>query len=300
MHGGLLVVKPPGMTSHDVVEYVRGLCEVKVGHTGTLDPAAAGLLVLCLGVATRLSEYLLNCEKTYRAEITFGLTTTTADAEGEVTDQQPASHLTATQVEDAIGNLTGPVQMTVPAYSAVSQGGVRLYEYAAQDKDVQLPTREVEIHRWELLDFAGGQHPTALTEVQCSKGTYVRSLAEMLGQELDTGAYLSFLVRSQVGPHRLQDAHTLVQIAAAVQEGTVDKLLLSPLALVAHLPQVRIDQALAGQLQNGIPVPLGSNSDYSGPVALISDDQTLICIAEPCQRQQQQWLQPRKVFDWST
>ncbi len=300
MHGGLLVVKPPGMTSHDVVEYVRGLCEVKVGHTGTLDPAAAGLLVLCLGAATRLSEYLLNCEKTYRAEITFGLTTTTADVEGEITDQQPASHLTATQVEDAIGSLTGPLQMTVPAYSAVSQGGVRLYEYAAQDKDVQLPTRQVEIHRWELLDFAGGQHPTALTEVQCSKGTYVRSLAEMLGQELGTGAYLSFLVRSQVGPHHLEDAYTLVQIAAAVQEGTVDKLLLSPLALVAHLPQVRIDQALAGQLQNGIPVPLAANSEYSGPVAVISNDETLICIAEPSQRQQQRWLRPRKVFDWST
>ena len=299
MHGGLLVVKPPGMTSHDVVEYVRGLCEVKVGHTGTLDPAAAGLLVLCLGAATRLSEYLLNCEKTYRAEITFGLTTTTADVEGEITSQHAASHLTATQIEDAIGSLTGPLQMTVPAYSAVSQGGVRLYEYAAQDKDVQLPTREVEIHRWELLDFAGGQHPTALTEVQCSKGTYVRSLAEVLGQELGTGAYLSFLVRGQVGPHRLEDAHTLAQIAAAAQERTVDKLLLSPLAVVSHLPQIQIDQAVVGQLRKGTPIPLGSSSDYSGPVAVISDDQTLICIAEPGRRQHQ-WLQPRKVFDWST
>jgi len=294
------VVKPPGMTSHDVVEYVRGLCEVKVGHTGTLDPAAAGLLVLCLGAATRLSEYLLNCEKTYRAEITFGLTTTTADVEGEITDQQPASHLTATQIENAIGSLTGPLQITVPAYSAVSQGGGRLYEYAAQDKEVQLPTREVEVHRWELLDFAGGQHPTALTEVQCSKGTYVRSLAEMLGQELGTGACLSFLVRRQVGPHRLADAHTLAQISTAAQESTVDKLLLSPLAVVSHLPQIQIDQAVVGQLRNGRSVPLGSSSNYSGPVAVISNDETLICIAEPSRRQQQRWLQPRKVFDWST
>ncbi len=288
------------MTSHDVVEYVRGLCEVKVGHTGTLDPAAAGLLVLCLGAATRLSEYLLDCDKTYRAEITFGITTTTADAEGKITNQQPASHLTATQIEDAISGLTGPLQMTVPIYSAVSQNGVRLYEYAAQDKDIQLPTREIEIHRWELLDFAGGQHPTALTEVECSKGTYVRSLAEILGQELGTGAYLSFLVRTQVGPHRLEDAHTLAQIAAAAQDGTVDELLLSPLAVVSHLAQIQIDEALAGQLRNGSPVPLGSSRDYSGPVAVISNDQTLIGIAQPSRRQQQQWLQPRKVFDWST
>ncbi|MCK4324806.1 MAG: tRNA pseudouridine(55) synthase TruB, partial [Armatimonadetes bacterium] len=165
---------------------------------------------------------------------------------------------------------------------------------------VQLPTREVEIYRWELLDFAGGQHPTALTEVQCSKGTYVRSLAEMLGQELGTGAYLSFLVRSQVGPHRLEDAHTLAQIATAAQDGTIDKLLLPPLAVVSHLPQVQIDQALVGQVRNGTPVPLDSGSDYSGPVAVISDDQALLAIAESSQRQQQQWLQPRKVFDWST
>jgi len=300
VHGGLLVIKPPGMTSHDVVEYVRGLCEGKVGHTGTLDPAAAGLLVLCLGAATRLSEYLLNCDKTYRAEITFGITTTTADAEGEISNQQPASYLTATQVEDAIGRLTGPLQMTVPIYSAVSQGGVRLYEYAAQDKDIQLPTRAVEIYRWELLDFAGAQHPTALTEVKCSKGTYVRSLAEMLGHELGTGAYLSFLVRTQVGPHRLEDAHTLAQIAAAAQDGTVDELLRPPLAMVSHLPQIQIDEALVSQLRNGGPVPLASSSDYSGPVAVISDDQALLAIAEPTQRQEQQWLRPRKVFDWST
>ncbi len=300
MHGGLLVIKPPGMTSHDVVEYVRDLCKVKVGHTGTLDPAAAGLLVLCLGAATRLSQYLLNCEKTYRAEITFGITTTTADAEGNVTDQQPAGHLTATQIKDAISSLTGPVQITVPAYSAVSQNGTRLYEYAAKGKKRQLPTREVEIYRWELLDFAGGQHPTALTEIECSKGTYVRSLAEKLGQELGTGAYLSFLVRSQVGPHRLEDAHTLAQISAAAQESTIDKLLLPPLAVVSHLPQVQVDQTLVTQLRNGDPVPLDSSNDYAGPVAVTSADQSLICIAEPCRRQQQRWLQPRKVFDWNT
>jgi len=233
---------------------------VKVGHTGTLDP----------------------------------------DAEGDITNQQPARHLTAAQIEDAIGSLTGPLQITVPAYSAVSQGGVRLYEYAAQDKDVQLPTREVEIYRWELLDFASEQHPTVLTEVQCSKGTYVRSLAEMLGQELTTGAYLSFLVRTQVGPHRLEDAHTLAQIAAAAQEGTIDKLLLSPLAVIPHLPQIQIDQALFAQLRNGALLPLPPSNDYSGPVAVISDEQALICIAEATRRQQQQWLQPRKVFEWST
>jgi len=300
VHGGLLVVKPPGMTSHDVVEYVRELCEVKVGHTGTLDPAAAGLLVLCLGAATRLSEYLLDCDKTYRAEITFGITTTTADAEGEITNLQPASHLTTTQIEAAISSLTGPLEITVPVHSAVSQGGVRLYKYAAQAKDVQLPTRRVEVHRWELLDFAGGQYPRALTEVQCSKGTYVRSLAEMLGQTLGTGAYLSFLVRTQVGPHCLQDAYTLAQIAAAAQNGTVEELLLPPPAMLPHLAQVQVDQAAASQLRNGTPVPLASGSDYSGPVVVVSNAQTLICIAELSRRQEQQWLQPRKVFDWST
>ncbi len=298
MHGGLLVVKPPGMTSHDAVEYVRELWDVKVGHTGTLDPAAAGLLVLCIGAATRLSEYLLNCNKTYRAEITFGLTTTTADVEGEITQQQQAGHLTAIQVEDAISSLTGSLEMTVPAYSAVSQDGTRLYEYAAREEKVTLPTRQVQVYHWELLDFIPGQHPAALTEVECSKGTYVRSLAEMLGERLKTGAYLSFLVRTRIGPHCLKDASTLEEIKASADNPK--EILLPPLQIVPHLPAVEVDQALADQLRQGNAITLPAATEHQDPTAVTTNDGSLLCIAEATVRHGQPCLQPRKVFDWST
>lgn len=298
MHGGLLVVKPPGMTSHDIVEYVRELWDVKVGHTGTLDPAAAGLLILCIGAATRLSEYLLNCDKTYRAEITFGLITATADAEGEIIQQQQAGHLTAAQVEDAISSLTGSVEMTVPAYSAVSQDGTRLYEYAAREEKVALPARQVQIHRWELLDFTEGQHPAALTEVECSKGTYVRSLAEMLGERMKTGAYLSFLVRTRIGPHHLQDAYTLEEIRASADNP--QEILLAPLQIIPHLPAMEVDEATAGRLRYGNAVALPAATEHQGPTAVTTDDGTLLCIAEADTDPGRQFLQPRKVFDWST
>ena len=125
MYGVVRVAKPPGMTSHDVVQFVRDLWGVKVGHTGTLDPAAGGLLVLCVGPATRLAEYLVGCQKTYRAEITFGISTTTHDAEGAITGQCAAPHLAAQHVREALPALTGPLEITVPAYSAVRHAGER-------------------------------------------------------------------------------------------------------------------------------------------------------------------------------
>jgi len=296
--GGLLVIKPPGMTSHDVVEYVRNLWGGKAGHTGTLDPAAAGLLVLCLGAATRLAEYLTSGEKVYRAEITLGLSTETGDAEGDVLTRQDASDISADQVQAAIADLTGSLEITVPAYSAVSQNGMRLYRRAKRGECVELPTRQIQIYRWRLLNFAPGQQPRVLTEIRCSKGTYVRSLAEMLGQRLGTGGYLSFLVRTQVGPHRLEDAYTLAEIAAA-NDQSAETLLLSPLQTVPHLPVVEVEAEVASRLRSGTPIRCPESTPSRGPVAVAIADQTLICIAEVQARQDGLRLQPRKVFNWS-
>ncbi len=251
MHGGLLVVKPPGMTSHDVVDFVRKLWAVKVGHTGTLDPAAAGLLVLCLGAATRLAEYLVDCDKVYRAEITLGLATTTADAEGELTAQQDAGRVTAEQVEEALAALTGPLEIVVPAHSAVSRNGTRLYKRARRGEAVELPTRQVEVYRWELIEFTEGKHPAVLTEVQCSKGTYVRSLAELLGNRLGTSGYLSFLLRTQIGPHHLEDAWTLERLAALDGPDAAQAVLINPPKMLAHMPRVVVDQGAAERLRDG-------------------------------------------------
>ncbi len=300
VHGGLLVVKPPGMTSHDVVEYVRKQWGVKVGHSGTLDPAAAGLLVLCVGSATRLTQYLVGCDKVYRAEISFGITTTTADAEGELTTQQDAAQITAERVAEALAALTGPLEITVPAYSAVSQDGTRLYQLARRGEAFELPTRRVEVRRWELLEFREGQHPKALTEVECSKGTYVRSLAEMLGERLGTGAYLSFLVRTQVGPHRLEDGHSLEHLAETADHNERQALLISPLEMVAHLPRITVDSATAERLRHGTAQPMPDIGHARGPVAVVSTDDVLICIADAAAGDGRRQLQPRTVLDWRT
>ncbi len=297
MHGGLLVVKPPGMTSHDVVAYVRELWGVKVGHTGTLDPAAAGLLVLCVGAATRLAQYLLDCEKVYRAEITLGLSTTTADAEGTLTTCQDAGQVTGEQVEEALAALTGSLEITVPAYSALSRGGDRLYKRARRGETIDLPARPVEIYRWELVEFTGGKHPVVLTEVECSKGTYVRSLAEMLGEQLGTGAYLSFLVRTQVGAHRLEEARTLEELARIASQGRRQDALISSLEMLSHLPRVIVDAATAQRLSHGNAQTVPQGAGQAGPVAVVTEDGGLLCIAQVTRLEQGQWqLQPRTVF----
>ncbi len=298
MHGGLLVVKPPGMTSHDVVDFVRKLWAVKAGHTGTLDPAAAGLLVLCLGAATRLSEYLVDCDKVYRAEITLGLATTTADAEGQLTAQQDAGRVTAEQVEEALAALTGPLEIAVPAHSAVSRNGTRLYKRARRGEAVELPTRQVAIHRWELIEFAEGKHPTALTEVQCSKGTYVRSLAELLGNRLGTSGYLSFLLRTQIGPHHLEDAWTLERLAALDGCDAAQAVLINPPKMLAHMPRVVVDQAAAERLRDGNAHETEHADGQAGLAAVVTRGGSLLCVAESRQVGNRWRLQPRKVFHW--
>ncbi len=203
-------------------------------------------------------------------------------------------------MEEALGALTGPLEITVPAYSAVSQGGTRLYKRAQRGEAFELPTRRVEVHRWELLEYRGGQHPTALTEVECSKGTYVRSLAEMLGERLGPGAYLSFLVRTQVGPHRLEDGYTLERLAATADHEERQALLISPLEMVAHLPRIAVDSTTADRLRHGIAQPMPDIARTCGPAAVVSSDDVLICVADAAAVDDQWQLQPRKVFDWQS
>lgn len=298
MYGIVRVVKPPGMTSHDVVAYLRQLWGVKIGHTGTLDPAAAGLLVLCVGPATRLAQYLLECEKAYRAEITFGISTTTYDAEGAVTQRQKAGHIKAEQVEQALDELKGPLEIVVPAYSAVRHQGERLYERVRRGEKVVKATREVQIYRWELVDFAGGANPRVLTEIECSKGTYVRSLAVKLGERLGTGAYLSFLVRTRVGPHQLAEAFTLEQLAELTRQGVAQNALISPAEAVAHLPRLTVAPPVDSRLRHGTAQQIESGPQPPpAQAAILTEDGELLCVAEVTARGSQWHLQPRTVFN---
>jgi len=245
MHGVLVVAKPAGPTSHDVVALVRRLAGTRrVGHGGTLDPFASGVLPLFLGGATRLVEYHLADDKSYRATICFGATSTTDDLDGELTPVTGAA-LTRGVVEASLHGFRGPQLQQPPAYSAIQIGGRRAYAMARAGETVVLAPRQVEIKRLELLEWdeSDPERPIAIVDVTCSAGTYVRALARDLGVRLGSGAYLGALVRTGSGPFTLDGARSLDEIrsaAAASGPDGVRELLLPPDTGLEALPAVSL------------------------------------------------------------
>ena len=209
-HSGLLLVdKPAGMTSHDVVDWARRRFSMRrVGHGGTLDPAATGLLILLLGQATRYARHLLNADKTYFSTLLLGQTTDTQDAEGKVLETRPVGELTRERVETVCGRFQGEIEQEVPAYSAVRVQGKRFYDLARAGQAVPRRIRKVRVHRLMVLEI---RLPEVDLEVTCSSGTYVRTLCADIGAALGTGGHLKRLCRTQVGPFSLQHSVKLDQ-----------------------------------------------------------------------------------------
>ena len=252
LHGLLLVDKPRGPSSHDVVAHMRRTSgEARIGHTGTLDPLASGLLVLCLGRATRLSEYLLGHDKRYLAEVQLGQSTTTYDAEGAVTLVRPVL-ATHTDVAAALQTFTGTIRQAPPAYSAVKVGGQPAYKLARSGRPADLAARPVTIHTIELLEYTS---PRATILVHCSAGTYIRSLAHDLGQLLGCGAHLADLKRTAAGPFRLSDAHTLEHLDRDFAAGAGATLLQPADAGLQMWPKLELDSAAAARVMHGQTVP---------------------------------------------
>ena len=245
MHGVLVVAKPAGPTSHDVVALVRRLAGTRrVGHGGTLDPFASGVLPLFLGGATRLVEYHLADDKSYRATICFGATSTTDDLDGELTPVADTA-LTRAEVEASVAGFRGRQLQQPPAYSAIQVGGRRAYAMARAGQTVVLASRQVEIKRLEVLEWddRDPERPIAIVDVTCSAGTYVRALARDLGARLGSGAYLGALVRTGSGPFTLEGARSLDEIrsaAAASGPDGVRALLLPPDTGLEALPAVSL------------------------------------------------------------
>jgi len=297
MNAGVLnVLKPPGMTSHDVVDFVRRFVprRTRVGHAGTLDPSAAGVLVICLGVATRLTQYLMEGDKEYRAEVALGVATDTLDAEGAVVAEGDASSLSEEEVRAASASLVGPQMMAPPMYSAARVGGERLYELARRGESAEPKPRPVTVHSADLVAFSPGARATALFDIRCSKGTYVRVLAAQLGERLGVGGHLSFLVRTAVGRHLLRDAVTLEEIAEAAEEGRLAALCLSPSAALAHLPEVQVSAAGARAFANGNAAP--HQLAAAGLVRVSDPEGRLVGIGEVLSRPDGSSLTPRKVI----
>ncbi|MFB3881015.1 MAG: tRNA pseudouridine(55) synthase TruB [Armatimonadota bacterium] len=240
--GFVNLLKPPGMTSHDAVAWLRSQLGIRrIGHLGTLDPAAAGVLPLSLGRATRLFAYAAGSEKAYRAEIVFGIETDTLDAEGAITSVSDASSLSESSLRALLERFVGELEQTTPAFSAVSVGGRRLHQQARAGAGVAGPRRRVTIASLELVGFEPGPRASALVDIVCGPGTYIRALADDLGKAAGCGACLGFLVRTRAGRFTLCESATLEEISERVAAGTADQAMLPPDWPLASLPEVLLD-----------------------------------------------------------
>jgi tRNA pseudouridine55 synthase len=251
MHGFLNIDKPLKLTSHDVVARVRRLVGkgVKVGHAGTLDPAASGVLPVALGHATRLIEYLAEARKGYRAIVTLGITTTTDDAEGEVLSEKPVPTLDRETLEAVCAPFRGAIQQIPPIYSALHHEGQRLYDLARAGKSVELAPRPVTIYRLAVLDYAV-QREELLLDIECSKGTYIRALARDLGAALGCGAHLSALRRTFVGGFASEQSIPLDTLLN--QPTLVQSALLAPELAIADWPMLTLNDAELRLVRNGM------------------------------------------------
>ncbi len=267
--GVLLVDKPDGPTSHDVIAMLRRALGTRtIGHAGTLDPMATGLLVVVVGRYTRLSQYLTGADKSYLAEVTFGTRTTTDDRQGEALERGDPSTLDDERVRAALERFRGAQQQTPPAYSAIQVGGERLYDKARRGEDVVVPAREVTVHELEAIAW---QPPTLRFRVRCSKGTYIRSLARDLGDALGVPAHLSSLRRTASGAFRLEDARALADL---VEPGNALAALRTGPTSLPGMRMIAVDQREAADLLEGRAVrrqPGGAENTAQPAVAHLGE-----------------------------
>ncbi len=258
MDGIVNINKPAGQTSFRVVAAVRRMTgERRVGHAGTLDPAATGVLPILIGQGTRVSQFLAEATKGYRAGIELGVTTDTYDADGQVTSQSDASRVSREQLLAALDSFRGQILQTPPMFSAVKHQGRRLYELARGGVEVKRRPRPVVVHSIELADW---QPPVATLEVTCGRGTYIRSLAHDLGQGLGCGACLKSLVRLWYGPFRIEDAISLSRFEESVSSGYWQPLVYPIGTVLAHWAAVVVGGETGAMIVNGHPVTLAGEA----------------------------------------
>jgi len=301
--GVLLLDKPSGMTSHDVVDAVRRIYGTRrVGHTGTLDPLAEGLLVMCIGRATRIAQFLSDATKEYVATIEFGKTSPTYDAEGidDLADKKPVE-IDETKLHKILERFHGSITQTVPAYSAVKVNGERLHKATRQGKEVDRPTRQVTIHELEIIELHDQQ---LRIRVACSKGTYIRCLAHDIGQAYGCGAFLTSLRRTAVDKLRLEDAVALNSLQEIAEEGRQKEWLLE-YERVLDLPPVRVKPEYESAIRQGRDVTLqfvASADDFhrGDRVMLTTSDGAVLAIMQAeCDASQITATADQRLFSYS-
>lgn len=277
--GFVLVDKESGWTSHDVVAKVRRHTGGKVGHAGTLDPMATGLLVVAVGGSTRLLRFVQGEQKEYLATAVFGVATDSLDADGAILSREPLP-VGVEQVEEAMERFRGDILQIPPMVSARRVEGRRLYELAREGQVVEREARPVTIYSLELVELAPSDYPEVTFSVVCSTGTYVRTLADDLARALGGRAHLSQLRRTRNGAMRVEDARSVADVVAAADDGRFDEIVIGPLAALAGFPKVPVDDATAFRVRNGRAIEdcepsLGAASDF---VAITDTSDRLLAV----------------------
>ena len=288
--GLILVDKPTGPTSHKVVSIVRRETGVrKVGHAGTLDPRASGVLILCLGSATRLSEYLSTASKRYEAVIRFGASTKTYDAEGDIIRITGAVP-TEEDIQAIIPEFTGQIEQIPPPYSAIKIKGKKAYELARKGEEFDLDSRDVTIYKMALVEY---RPPDLVLEIECSAGTYIRSIAHDIGEKLGTGAHLANLRRTKAGHFTIEECVSLRKLELGFIDGTWVEYLRPAIDALPDLPRIKVEGKIYEDLTFGRLIP--ADTSASGMAAAIGPDGDLVAILEAVE-DGAKW-HPKKVFN---
>jgi tRNA pseudouridine55 synthase len=284
MDGALIIDKPAGLTSHDIVDQVRRILhERRAGHTGTLDPFATGVLVLLIGRATRLAQFLSGLEKEYEAVIRLGYSTDTGDVTGKRTSNENANskpeQWTREEIENALASLRGEIDQVPPMYSAKKQAGRKLYELARQGEEVERKPVRICIHKFEAIKPTGELLKDNLdgtfdfkVRVECSAGTYVRTLAEDFGKRLNVGAHLAELRRTRVGDMPIDDAKTLEQVKVALGEESLGKILYKPDEALTRLPFVDLAAEDLRRARHGLDIKVATDAWSDGERVRLRDE----------------------------
>jgi len=293
--GALVVDKPVGMTSHDVVQAIRnGTGLRRAGHTGTLDPRASGVLVVLVGPAVRLSEYVSASDKRYQAIIRLGGTTDTYDAEGQFTPTKDPANVTEAEFEEALKTFVGEIEQTPPPYSAVKVQGRKAYEMARKGEEVALEPRTITVHHLEVLEWTP---PEVVIDVHCSSGTYVRSLANDMGKKLGCGAYLVGLRRTKSGKFTLRDAVPLRKLQEAFTAGNWYQYLIPAAEALGDWPAVELNPDEVEAVRHGHRVKAKEADTVHEKVRGVSTQGELVALMVPASGEDgsPEW-QPKKVF----
>jgi tRNA pseudouridine55 synthase len=292
IHGIVLLDKPVGISSNRALQRVRGIFQArKAGHTGSLDPFATGMLPICLGEASKTAAFMLEAGKRYRATALLGGATTTGDVEGEVIQTCPLPDINCEGVAQVLARFEGEIKQVPPMYSALKHEGRPLYEYARAGIEIERPARSVTIHELKLVNW---QSPRLTFDVHCSKGTYIRTLAEDIASALDCCAHLVELRRTMVEPFDDYSMVTLEQLQQAKDTGGLSDLLLPVDAGLPDWPRVELDSVQQGKFRHGQHFPLAHGGSNTGKVRVYGPEGDLLGLAELLQGGE---LQPSRVFN---